>query len=68
MGSLRKRLAKKLRDLRGEVPQYLFARRLGISKSSLNRIESGDQNVSLDTLEGLCRRLRCDIGDLFPRK
>ena len=66
MGNLARRLSKKLRDLRGDTPQYLFARRLGLSKSSLNRMEIGYQNVSLRTLERLCTRLRCDIGDLFP--
>jgi DNA-binding Xre family transcriptional regulator len=67
MGKLAKRLSRKLLELRGETPQYLFARRLGISKSSLNRMEVGDQNVSLRTLEILCARLKCDVGDLFPK-
>ena len=68
MGNLARRLAKRLRDLRGETPQYLFARRLGVSKSSLNRLEIGHQNVSLRTLERLCARLRCDVGELFPKE
>ena len=66
MGSLAKRLARRLLDLRGETPQYLFARRVGVSKSSLNRMELGEQNVSLKSLERLCLRLKCDVGDLFP--
>ena len=66
MGTLARKLARKLQELRGETPQYLFARRLGISKSSLNRMELGDQNVSLKTLETLCARLKCDVGELFP--
>jgi transcriptional regulator with XRE-family HTH domain len=66
MGNLARRLARRLRKLRGETPQYLFARKLRVSKSSLNRLEIGDQNVSLKTLEKLCARLRCDIADLFP--
>ena len=66
MGKLSNRLAKKLQELRGDTPQYLFARRLGISKSSLNRMELGDRNVSLSTLERLCARLKCDVSDLFP--
>ena len=66
MGNLAARLARRLRDLRGETPQYLFAQRLGVSKSSLNRLEIGDQNVSLKTLERLCSRLKCDVADLFP--
>ena len=66
--NLAKRLAKRLRELRGDVPQYRFAKRLGISKSSLNRMEIGDQNVSLRTLERICQRLRIDITDLFARE
>ena len=66
MGNLAARLARRLRDLRGEVPQYQFAKKLGVSKSSLNRMEIGDQNVSLKTLERLCARLKCDVVDLFP--
>ena len=66
MGNLSRRLAKKLRELRGDTPQYRFARKLGVSKSSLNRLELGEQNVSLKTIQTLCRRLKCDIADLFP--
>ena len=68
MGNLAKRLARKLIQLRGEAPQYLFARRIGLSKSSLNRMELGDQNVSLKTLDRLCARLKCDVADLFPKE
>ena len=62
------RLARRLLELRGDTPQYQFAHRLGISKSSLNRMEIGDQNVSLKTLDRLCARLRCDVVDLFPKE
>ena len=68
MGNLAKRLAKRLLELRGNTPQYQFARRLGVSKSSLNRMEVGDQNVSLKMLDRLCARLRCDVTDLFPKE
>ena len=66
MGQLRKRLAQHLRRLRGTTPQRDFARRLGISKSSLHRLEMCQQNVGLDMLEHLCHRLKCDLADLFP--
>ena len=66
MGTLAERLAWRLQELRGDVAQVQFAKKLGISKSSLNRLEQGDQNVSLRTLETLCRKLKCDIADLFP--
>jgi len=51
--------------MRGNISQLQYARKLGISSSSLNRIELGEQNVSLKTLDQLCRRLKCSVGDLF---
>ena len=65
MGKLSKKLSKNLKKLRGEQTQVAFAKKLGISKSSLNRLEIGEQNVSLKTLEVLCSRLKCEIGELF---
>ncbi len=60
----RKKLAAYLRTRRGKQTQQAFADRLGISQSTLNRIEQGEQNVTIDTLELLCKRLKCRIGDL----
>lgn len=65
MDTLAIRLGKRLRELRGEEPQLQFAKKLGISKSSLNRMELGEQNVSLKTLDTLCLRLKRDVGELF---
>jgi DNA-binding Xre family transcriptional regulator len=65
-GFLAERLARGLARFRGEESQNQFARRLGISNASLNRIENRVQNVSLRTIEVLCRRLKCDVADLFP--
>ncbi|ETW95000.1 MAG: hypothetical protein ETSY1_32455 [Candidatus Entotheonella factor] len=48
-----------------------FARTLGVSKTTLLRIEMADQNVTIDTLETICRRLRCSVADLLydhPRR
>ena len=64
--SLAERLGSKLRELRGEIPLRHFARKLGISKSQLHRMEMGEQNVTLKTLEQLCKYLKCDLSDLFP--
>ena len=66
MGNLAKRLARRLQELRGDIPLVQYSEKLGISKSSLARLEQGDQNVSLKTLETLCRKLKCDVWDLFP--
>ena len=67
MDNLAIRLGQRLQELRGEEPQLQFSKKLGISNSSLNRMEQGEQNVSLKTLETLCKRLKCDVGDLFPK-
>ena len=63
--SLADALAANLRKRRGDLSQEAFARKLGISRPTLTRLESGAQNTTLKTLQTICRRLRCDVGDLF---
>ena len=65
MQTLADKLAKKLRALRGYMPQRTFARKLGVSVATVNRLESCQQNVTLNTIEKLCARLKCRVGDLF---
>lgn len=65
-GFLRKRLARGLARIRGSQSQNEFSRKAGVSGATINRIENEVQNVSLDTLEKLCIRLKCDLADLFP--
>lgn len=65
MQTLARKLADNIRQRRGEATQREFARKLGVSVATLNRIESASQNVSLATLEKLCRHLRCAVGQLF---
>lgn len=67
MEKLADRLAKRIKELRGDSSQLQFSKKLGISNSSLNRIEMAEQNVTLETLDALCARLKCDVADLFPR-
>ena len=64
---LAERLAEKLRNLRGEtgLSQVQMARRLRISRSTLNRLEAAGQNTTLRTLDHLCRALKCQPGALF---
>lgn len=68
MVHLRMRLAVFIRNARGDVPQRVFARKMGVAQSTIMRIENEDQNVTLDTLEQLCKAFHVDIGDLFPAK
>lgn len=60
-----KRLGQKLRRFRGPLPLRIYARKLGISHTTLNRLEMGKQNVTLATLEKLSERLKCRIVDLL---
>jgi len=66
MVHLRSRLAAFIRQRRGDMPQRAFARKMGVAQSTIMRIENEDQNVTLSTLEQLCKAFQVDIGDLFP--
>lgn len=63
--SMQNQLGQDLRKRRGERTLPAFARKLGISSSSLHRIEMGEQNVTLATLERLLKRLKCRASDIF---
>lgn len=63
--SLQKQLGKFLRTRRGEMSLPAFARKVGISSSSLHRMEMGEQNVTLKTLAHLLKRLHCSLSDVF---
>jgi len=42
-----------------------FARKIGVDQASVNRIELGEQNVTIDTLQQICDRLKCSASDLL---
>lgn len=64
----RKRLAKKLKELKGDRTQVEFSRRIGIGQASLNRLLICEQSATLDMLERICGNLNIDIKDLFSEK
>lgn len=65
--NLAERLAVRLRKLRAEagLSQVQMSKRLGLSRSTLNRLEAADQNTTLRTLDQLCRALKCEPDGLF---
>ena len=65
---LAERLGRNLRKHRGDKTLVEFASKLGISKSSLARLESGEQNFTKNVLDKLCAKLECDILDLFRKE
>lgn len=49
----------------GSQTQQIFARRVGIGQASLSRILKGDQDVSLNMIENICKSLEIDISILL---
>jgi transcriptional regulator with XRE-family HTH domain len=66
MVQLRRRLAKFIRERRGSLSQRAFARKSGLGQSTIMRIENLEQNVTLETLEQLCKAFHLDVFELFP--
>ena len=64
---LAKQLAAFLRKRRGDLTFQQFSRKTGISDSTLHRLELGEQNITLNTLEQLSDRLKCSVADLFEQ-
>jgi transcriptional regulator with XRE-family HTH domain len=62
---LRKQLGSFLRKSRGDLTFAQFEKKMGISGSTLHRIELGQQNVTLDTLEAIMDRLKVSMSDIF---
>ena len=62
---LRKQLAESLKKKRGNQTFQQFARKTGLSDSTLQRIEMMEQNVTIDTIEQIVDRLRCKVSDIF---
>ncbi len=66
--SLRKRLGSYLRKKRGKLSYQQFAKLVGVSDSSLHRLEQGEQNVTLEVLEQLAKKLKCSVSTMLGRK
>ena len=62
---LQKQLGSFLRKRRGELTLMQFSKKLGISDATLHRLEQGEQNVTITTLERLSERLKCKVGEML---
>ena len=65
--TLEKHFGRFLRQRRGAASYAVFARQLGISASTLYRLESGEQSVTLGKLEEILKRLKASVRDVFPK-
>jgi transcriptional regulator with XRE-family HTH domain len=55
---LAKTVHRKLREAQGELTQRAFARKLGISVGLVARLTTAPENMTLATLQKICRALR----------
>lgn len=62
---LKQQLADFLRAQRGEMTYAQFSRKVGLSPSSIQRLEIGQQNITIDGLQTILDRLKCRITDVF---
>ncbi|HEX5218802.1 MAG TPA: helix-turn-helix transcriptional regulator [Verrucomicrobiae bacterium] len=63
---LDRQLAKFLRKARGDMSYAVFAKRIGVSHTTLHRIERGEQHITLDKLETILVKLKVRMSDVFP--
>ena len=64
--TLEEQLGKFLRDKRGEMTFAAFSRMVGLPPSTLHRLEQGSQSITLRGLKQITKRLKCQVGDIFP--
>lgn len=63
---LDKLLADFLRQRRGEETFVEFSRKLGISPTTLYRLERCEQSITLGRLHQILGRLKIGLADIFP--
>lgn len=64
---LRLQIGRFLRTKRGDLTLAQFARKIGLSDSTLQRLEIGEQNLTIDSLEQIAKRLKCDVREIFAQ-
>jgi transcriptional regulator with XRE-family HTH domain len=60
------RLAKFLRERRGEQSYVQFAKQIGVGHMTARRLESGEHHITLRKLETIMGCLKVRLSDIFP--
>jgi transcriptional regulator with XRE-family HTH domain len=66
--SLDMQLAKYLRKARGELSYAQFSKKVGISHTTLHRLERKELHLTLNKLETVMGRLKVKLSDIFPEQ
>ena len=61
-----RQLARYLRKARGSLSYADFAKKVGVSHTTLHRIERGEHHITLDKLETILVKLKATLKDVFP--
>ena len=65
---IKKKTGDRIKELRTKklgISQEDFARLLGVDRTYLSRIESGKQNITVNTLNEICNNLQISFKDFF---
>ena len=65
---LQKTIGKRVRDLRIvklDMNQEQFAKKLGWDRTYISRVESGNQNITIENLNKICNALGVSLKDFF---
>ena len=65
-GNFDRQLATFLKKERGQMSYADFAKKVGVSHTTLHRVERGEHHLTLNKLEGILKRLRKCLCDVFP--
>lgn len=63
--TLDKQLAAFLRKERGELSYAQFGKKVGLSHTTLHRIERGEHHLTLDKLQVVMDKLKISLRDIF---
>jgi transcriptional regulator with XRE-family HTH domain len=64
--NLDQQLAKFLRKERGSLSYAAFSRKVGLSHTTLHRLERGEHHLTLNKLETVLGKLKVRLKDVFP--
>lgn len=61
-----RQLARFLKEKRGNLSYAVFAKKIGLSHTTIHRIERGEHHLTLSKLETVLNKLKIHLKDIFP--